>query len=123
MSIEKTLIQHEINRLKRSVAYSKKVLTMLSKDKHKAGRAGYIKSQELAEKDIKSLETDLKKCMKPIVKKCMICDVEEQSPSGTSNVLRIESDICITCKAVLRAYISSISNKLDNIESPPKFVW
>lgn len=61
MSIGKKLIQNEINRLNRLVDYSKKSIATLSKDKHKGERAGYQKNLEFAEKDIKSLETDLKK--------------------------------------------------------------
>ena len=58
MSIAKTLISKEIGRLKRAVSYNKKILS--AKD-FKGNRTGYTKFNELAEKDLKSLEADLKK--------------------------------------------------------------
>ena len=47
-----------------------------------------------------------------VIKKCMICDGEQQCPDGQANgvnisEIRIVSDNCVVCKGILRTYVKN----------------
>ena len=59
-----------------------------------------------------------------VIKKCLICDGEQQCPEGQSNGvsisdIRIVSDVCVVCKGILRRYVKNRTV----VKSYIKFNW